>query len=53
MTYDNSDETTGGSLRIDPPPGGGPNEPIGEGLIILSVLAGGYAAAKRRKSKKA
>ncbi|MDR0866629.1 MAG: hypothetical protein LBO74_17110 [Candidatus Symbiothrix sp.] len=54
-----------GSLRIDdgdddgtdPPstPGGDPgnsDEPIGEGLAILSLLAGGYAVAKKKINAK-
>ncbi|GHT88516.1 hypothetical protein FACS189474_3890 [Bacteroidia bacterium] len=36
-------------------PGDGPGTgdvPIGEGLLILSALAGGYALVKKRSSKK-
>ncbi|MDR0547084.1 MAG: hypothetical protein LBG77_05820 [Dysgonamonadaceae bacterium] len=64
MTYDNvENEGTGGLLRAGGGgntggPGGqggqgaGPGQPLGEGLVILSVLAGGYAAAKKSQKSK-
>jgi hypothetical protein len=55
LTFDNMEadtETTGGSLRLDDAKGAGDNYPVGEGLAILSVLAGGYAAAKKSKKIK-
>jgi hypothetical protein len=55
----NEEETTGGTglFRADPPslPGGdpgSPDAPVGEGLVILSVLAGGYAAIKKKGKHK-
>ena len=41
-----------GSLRLDPP-GGGMDDgnqtgPVGEGLLVLTVLAGGYLVRKRK-----
>ncbi|MDR0825338.1 MAG: hypothetical protein LBN74_09610 [Prevotella sp.] len=39
--------------ELDPPTGLDPKpDPIGEGLLILSALAGGYALVKKRSSKK-
>lgn len=46
----------GSILRADPP-GGGPTtepgnpSPVGEGLLILSFLAGGYAIFKKKNVK--
>ena len=48
-----------GAFRAGPPINpGGPGEewdngdsPVGEGLLILSALAGGYALVRNRKSK--
>jgi hypothetical protein len=57
---DNSEDGSG-SLRDDRPPlsgGGGPEapggdaDPVGEGILILSVLAGGYTFVKKRKISK-
>jgi len=50
----------GGGFFKAPPPGGGEerppapgdDEPIGEGILILSLLAGGYALVKRKVKRK-
>lgn len=55
-TSDN--QSIGNTLRDDPsnpgdqPPGTDFTTPIGEGLIILSLLSGGYFMLKRRNEKK-
>lgn len=49
------DEDYDAPLRAVDPSGAGTDEnpsPIGEGLLVLSVLAGGYALVKKRSSKK-
>jgi hypothetical protein len=47
---------TGGSLRGTAPGTGGgvagPGTPIGEGLLILSALAGSYALIQKKNNKK-
>jgi hypothetical protein len=51
-----SNEDYDGALRAGP--GSNPNppdiggSPVGEGLLILTALAGGYAVIKKRKSSK-
>ena len=49
-----SNEDYGGELRALPPLTGDPGQdvPLGEGILILSALAGGYAIIKNRNSKK-
>ncbi|MCL1938752.1 MAG: hypothetical protein FWF52_10195 [Candidatus Azobacteroides sp.] len=55
-TSNEGGSTQTGVFRVGPGggPGGDPGKedtPIGEGLLILSVLAGGYAVIKKKKSK--
>ena len=50
---DDSGPPGSGGNDGDPAPGGDdPEEPIGEGVFILSLLAGGYALVKRNIKKK-
>ncbi|GHT05738.1 hypothetical protein FACS189423_10230 [Bacteroidia bacterium] len=60
LTIDHGDDEdyTGNLRAITEDSGGGggeqpgENDPIGEGILILSALAGGYALVKKRSSKK-
>jgi len=47
---DDDDDFGGGGGERPPAPGG--DDPIGEGVLILSLLAGGYALIKRNVRKK-
>lgn len=46
------DDDDGDPERPPEPDGDDDTEPIGEGVLILSLLAGGYAMAKRNVRKK-
>ncbi|MDR1876179.1 MAG: hypothetical protein LBQ84_01000 [Flavobacteriaceae bacterium] len=43
---------SGRGLRLDRPKPAEPGEPIGEGILVLTALAGGYAIIKKRNTKK-
>jgi hypothetical protein len=54
-----ADPKNGGKVLRDPPPpgGGGPGlpqdyDPISDGLLILTLLAGGYTVIRARKKEK-
>lgn len=57
-TTDDEKETDGydRSGLVRAPPGGGgvepPGTPVGEGLLILTALAGGYSLIRNKKSNK-
>ena len=58
-TESNKSGTQGGLFRDDPGPGsdvdpdpGGNDDPIGEGILILSFLSGAYALVRRNLKRK-